>query len=87
MPMEFSAQMLLKGSDDAIFYLETKQMSGYTTRLTLRNALRTARENDPEDTQLGILLAELSHMKFSEDSSRAAADVAVGQPMLEWLEI
>ena len=87
MPMEISAMMLLKGSDDAIFFLETKQMSGYTTKITIRNALRTAMENNPRDEQLAILLGELRSIRISEDYGRAAADVEAGYPVLDWMEL
>lgn len=85
LPMEISAHMLLKGAEDKIFFLDTKQMSGYTTKLTLRNALNTAKEQNPEDEQLAILMEELQGMKIDQSQERAAANIENGQPFLEWL--
>lgn len=87
LPMEISAQMLLKGAEDKIFYLETKQMSGYTTKLTLRNTLKTAKESNPQDEQLSILLEELKTIKLSEDFSKASSDITAGRSIMDWLEI
>jgi|GEM_PF-4840098 len=87
LPMEISASMLLKGAEDKIFYLETKQMSGYTTKLTMRNALNTAKEQNPQDEQLGILLRELEGIKLDNSQERAAADVEQGQSVLHWMGI
>ncbi len=87
MPMEISAMMLLKGSDDVIFFLETKQMSGYTTKITIRNALKTAMENDPQDEQLAILLGELQNIRINESHESAAANVEAGQPVLDWIGV
>lgn len=85
MPMEISAQMLLKGAEDRIFYLETKQMSGYTTKVTLRNALNTAKENNAEDSQLKILLEELKNIKIDEVQQHAAANIEQGGSFLDWI--
>lgn len=85
MPMEISAMVLLKGAEDKIFFLETKQMSGYTTKLTLRNALNTAKEQNPEDEQLGILLRELQSVKIDATYERAAGDVEQGEALLPWI--
>lgn len=87
LPMEISATMLLKGAEDSIFYLETKQMSGYTTRLTLQKALITAREQEPGSEQLQLLVDELKSMMISDDLSRATADVDIGQPLLQWIDL
>lgn len=87
LPMEISAMMLLKGAEDKIFYLETKQMSGYTTKITLLNALNTAREQNPDNEQLQVLINELKNMRVSEDLSRAAKDVEAGQQLLQWIGI
>ena len=82
LPMEISAQMLLKGAEDKIFFLETKQMSGYTTRFTLRNALNTAKEQECHNEQLEILLAELKNYKLDDSQERAADNVEAG---LDWI--
>lgn len=87
LPMEISATMLLKGAEDKIFFLETKQISGYTTKLTLVNALKTAREQDPGNPQLKVLMDELKAMKISEDLSRATAEIEKGQTLLNWIGI
>lgn len=87
LPMEISANMLLKGAEDKIFYLETKQISGYTTRLTLLNALKTAKEQDPENPQLKLLISELKNIRIKDDLSKATADVDNGQPLLNWIGI
>lgn len=87
LPMEISAQMLLKGAEDKVFYLETKQMSGYTTKITLLNALKTAREQEPQNEQLAVLLEELKNMKIDDNQEQAAAKVEQGQPLLGWIGI
>lgn len=87
LPMEISAKMLLKGAEDKIFYLETKQMEGYTTKITLKNALNNAKDQNPDDEQLRILVDELENMKLDDNMERAAADVAQGQGLLEWITI
>lgn len=87
LPMEISATMLLKGAEDKIFFLETKQMSGFTTKVTLQKALLTFKEQDPGNDQLKTLMDELNSMKISNDMSRAAADVQNGQSLLKWIEI
>jgi hypothetical protein len=85
LPMEISAQTLLKGAEDKIFYLETKQMSGYTTKLTLRNALNKAKEENPEDEQLKVLLDELRNIMIDEDQMCGAENVKQGQGILDWI--
>lgn len=87
LPIEISAGMLLKGAEDKVLFLETKQISGYTTRLTLLNALKTAIEQEPESLQLQLLFDELKSMNISDDLSRAASDVEKGQQLLEWIGI
>ena len=87
LPMEISAQMLLKGAEDKIFYLETKQMSGYTTKLTIENALNRAKDQNPQDEQLEVLMDELENIKLDDNLERAAADVEHGQRLLEWIKI
>lgn len=85
LPMEISAQMLIKGAEDEIFYLETKQISGYTTKLTLRNAIKNAKELNPQDEQLKILLEELNNFKFDDNQKLAAGNVEQGQSLLAWI--
>jgi hypothetical protein len=85
MPMEISAQMLLKGTEDKIFYLETKQMSGFTTKMTLRNALNSAKENNPENEQLRILIDELKSIKIDENQEHASSNVEQGCSFLDWI--
>ncbi|MDF2839562.1 MAG: hypothetical protein K0Q99_333 [Clostridia bacterium] len=87
LPMEISAQMLLKGAEDKIFYLETKQISGYTTKLTLRNAINTAKEQNAQDEQLALLMEELNQMKLDQNHERAASDQDQGQSLLNWIGI
>lgn len=86
MPIEISVQMLMKGPSDKIFYLETKQISGYTTKVTLRNALNTAREQNPEDEQLKVLLTELNSIKIDAEHEEAGYNVENGEPVLDWIE-
>lgn len=87
LPMEISAQMLLKGGSDKIFYLETKQISGYTTKQTLENALNKAKEQNPQDEQLKVLMDELEYIKLDDNLERASADVEHGQELLEWIKV
>lgn len=87
LPMEISAQMLLKGAEDKIFYLETKQMSGYTTKITLTNAIKTAREQDPQNEQLAVLLEELRGIKVDNNHEQAVPNIEQGQPLLSWIGI
>jgi hypothetical protein len=87
LPMEISAQMLLKGEEDKIFYLETKQISGYTTKFTLRNAINTAKEQNSQDEQLAILMEELNNIKVDQNHERAAIDIEEGQSVLDWVDM
>jgi hypothetical protein len=87
LPIEISAQILLKGGNDKVFYLETKQISGYTTKLTMKNALDKAKDETSQGDQLAILMDELENIKLDDNLERAAVDVEQGQGLLEWIMI
>jgi hypothetical protein len=87
LPIEISAQVLLKGENDKIFYLETKQISGYTTKLTLKNALDKAKDENSQYNQLAILMDELENIILDDNLERAAVDEEQGQRLLEWIMI
>jgi hypothetical protein len=87
LPIEISAQVLLNGENDKIFYLETKQISGYTTKLTLKNALDKAKDENSQYNQLAILMDELENIILDDNLERAAVDEEQGQRLLEWIMI
>jgi hypothetical protein len=60
-------------------------MSGYTTKLTLRNAINKAKEENPEDEQLNVLLDELRNIRIDKDQMCGAENVKQGQEILDWI--